>query len=149
MSDYLGMRHCRGCNGWFARTAFVGQSKNCRECQDNPRPSAGSLPIEKLLGGNLAYRKMREEARRLEAETGVPHDVDHIIPKWGKPTRPGLVPICGLHVPSNFRVIPKSLNRTEKRWRYTEEEARAEEARLIAIAISRTWAAYTTEDENS
>jgi hypothetical protein len=141
------MRHCRGCDGWFPRPSFNGK-KNCRECNDNPRPSPGNLPIEKLLGGNIAYRGMRAEARRLEAETGVPHDVDHIIPKWGKPTRPGLVPICGLHVPSNLRVIPKSLNRAEKRWRFTEEEARAEEARLMEIAMSGPWVASTTKDEN-
>lgn len=64
------------------------------------------------------------------------YNAQSVVQVWGKPTRPGLVPICGLHVPSNFQVIPKSVNREEKRWRFTEEEARAEEARLMEIARS-------------
>jgi len=38
--------------------------------------------------------------------TGIPHEVDHIIPLQGKN-------ICGLHVPWNLRVITKSENCTK------------------------------------
>ena len=44
------------------------------------------------------------ESRRITAETGIPHEVDHIIPLKGD----GVV---GLHVESNLRVIPRSENR--------------------------------------
>lgn len=44
------------------------------------------------------------EAKRLTQETGIPHEVDHIIPS----THPL---VCGLHVETNLQVLTKSDNR--------------------------------------
>ena len=47
------------------------------------------------------------EATRLTKETGIPHEVDHIIPLQGKTVR-------GLHIHNNLQIITRSKNRSKK-----------------------------------
>jgi len=54
-----------------------------------------------------AIRKFYAEAIRLTKETGIPHEVDHIIPLKGKT-------VCGLHVETNLQVIPKTMNQAKR-----------------------------------
>jgi hypothetical protein len=51
-----------------------------------------------------AMRAIYLEARRLTAETGVPHEVDHEVPLLGKA-------VSGLHVEYNLRVVTRTVNR--------------------------------------
>lgn len=46
------------------------------------------------------------EARRVTLETGIPHEVDHVVPLQG-------ARVCGLHVPWNLEVVPKAVNRSK------------------------------------
>jgi hypothetical protein len=48
-----------------------------------------------------------EKAKRLTSETGIPHEVDHIVPLANRI-------VCGLHVPANLRVITRHENATKK-----------------------------------
>ncbi|MDO7927763.1 hypothetical protein Q6A51_13285 [Pseudomonas sp. KFB-139] len=50
-----------------------------------------------------AIRAFYKEARRLTLETGVKHEVDHIVPIQAKN-------VCGLHVEHNLRIITKVAN---------------------------------------
>jgi hypothetical protein len=50
-----------------------------------------------------AIRAVYAHARKMTEETGIPHEVDHIIPLRGRT-------VTGLHVHQNLRVIPESEN---------------------------------------
>lgn len=46
------------------------------------------------------------EAVRLTEQTGVPHEVDHIVPLTSNI-------VCGLHCEANLRVVPRRVNRSK------------------------------------
>jgi hypothetical protein len=56
------------------------------------------------------------ESDRISQETGIAHEVDHFYPLHGRNS-------CGLHVPWNLRIIPRSHNR--KKYNKMPEEIQA------------------------
>lgn len=46
------------------------------------------------------------EAVRLSCETGIPREVDHIVPLLGEN-------VCGLHVPQNLQILTRTQNRSK------------------------------------
>jgi hypothetical protein len=71
-----------------ARTA----ARTARKLQATPRWAD-------LAAIDAVYQK----AHRLTRETGIEHEVDHIVPLRG-------LTVCGLHVQNNLRAIPKQVN---------------------------------------
>jgi 5-methylcytosine-specific restriction endonuclease McrA len=53
-----------------------------------------------------AVKEFYIEAQRLTKETGIPHEVDHIIPIKGKV-------VSGLHVPANLQILTEKQNQTK------------------------------------
>jgi hypothetical protein len=64
------------------------------------------IPAWLTAEDHAAMDALYAEAVRLTRETGVPHDVDHIIPLQGRM-------VSGLHVPSNLQILTASQNRSK------------------------------------
>lgn len=65
-------------------------------------------------GGKKKLKRLKLEAQMLTIDTGIKHEVDHIIPLVHDQ-------VCGLHVPDNVQVLTKAANR-RKASRFDQDE---------------------------
>lgn len=73
----------------------VGAKYRCTKLNATPKwLTKSQLDLIKMFYARAKY---------LTIETGIPHQVDHIIPLQGEN-------VCGLHVPWNLRIVTKSEN---------------------------------------
>lgn len=80
------------------RDKVLAQTAKRRADRKNATPSWADL---------TKIREYYTEAVRLSDETGIPHQVDHIVPLNGKE-------VCGLHVDYNLRVVTAEENNEKK-----------------------------------
>lgn len=67
---------------------------------------AAEIRAMPVWADRAAIRSVYAESVETTRRTGIPHDVDHIVPLRGKT-------VSGLHVHWNLRVIPSSVNRAK------------------------------------
>jgi len=91
---------------YYQRTAHKRGVQNRRRLEKSARVSTKEGAIE--------LRRVRLEAQLLSIDTGVKHEVDHIIPLVHHK-------VCGLHVPSNVQILTKAANR-QKASRFNQDE---------------------------
>ncbi len=108
---------------WRAKNVEYDKSRCLKWQKSNmPRTIAGiakrkaAMLLRTPLWADMeAIVRFYEEARRLTDETGIQHEVDHIVPMQGKL-------VSGLHIPGNLRVITCNENR-KKGNRFVEHHA--------------------------
>ncbi|PXX54659.1 hypothetical protein SAMN05660489_05696 [Pseudomonas sp. LAMO17WK12:I10] len=95
------------------------------------RKSAMALATP-LWRDKKAIRDIYQEARRLTVETGIKHEVDHIVPIMGKK-------VCGLHVEANLQILTKTEN-IRKHATFSEPDIfkQLEKAGLLVISGKRS-----------
>ena len=80
-------------------------AKHQAQClADTAARRAGLSQATPVWADRAAIRAVYVECMRLTQETGVPHEVDHIVPLNG-------VNVCGLHVHWNLRPLKATANR--------------------------------------
>lgn len=89
-----------------AKNAF--QRQWCAQNRDRVRANESTRKASELnatppWADREAIRAVYAEAERLTRETGVRHEVDHIVPLRGKT-------VCGLHIAANLQPLPASEN---------------------------------------
>ncbi len=106
------VRWCKRCCRDLPHDAFDRGRKDCRFCVEHRRDRSIRYPFEAYHYDSAVWSQLKAERKRLEAETGEAHEIDHIIPLTPKfeKSEDGY-PFSGLDVPWNWSVESKAVNR--------------------------------------
>ena len=124
-SHFIRLLRCLECNDLVNADLFRGGNLVCNYCAhvERERERKAARRAEKIADLRIAAKRrsatlelaapkwrdkdkikqIYDRARRLTAETGILHHVDHYYPVQGRLC-------CGLHVHDNLRVLPASEN---------------------------------------
>lgn len=103
-------------NAYLARWMELNRDRFNAKCGEWKRNNAGKVreynaareakirQATPVWADREEIRAIYEKAARLQDETGLPHEVDHIIPLINPY-------VCGLHVPANLQILTASENR--------------------------------------
>lgn len=96
---------------WPAHVYHAGRGKTClthhaQDLADTAVRRAREIEAMPSWADRGAIKAVYDECIRMTRETGIPHEVDHIVPLRGRN-------VCGLHVHNNLRPIPALENRAK------------------------------------
>jgi hypothetical protein len=98
------------------KEAFRERSRRMSPAQKAAHLAARRARVKRAMPSWADPKQIAEvykKAKQLQLETGVPHDVDHIVPIKG-------ADVCGLHVAWNLRPLPARENRSKHNRFYPE-----------------------------
>lgn len=96
---YLGRPGVRGKKRDYAKTwREQNPDKNCHKTNTRRAAKLQRIPVWQTALDGWPFEEIYELAALRSKVTGVPHEVDHIIPLQGKL-------VSGLHTPTNLQVI--------------------------------------------
>lgn len=88
----------RATDKWKRIQRIAQQNRHCRKL--NATPLWFGDDDKRIL------EQMVTEAQQLESATGIPYEIDHIVPLQG-------TNVCGLHCKANWQLLPATENRTK------------------------------------
>lgn len=100
---------------YYQRNKAKESARTGRWAKENPGRVCASVRKRQLAKikrtppwANMgAISEIYEIAAKQSADTGIPHEVDHVIPLQGKT-------VSGLHVAENLSVVPCGINRSKR-----------------------------------
>lgn len=106
------LQYCGSCRKSKRLNLFSPDSRYCKSCVTHKRNSRSkriqlATPNCQTSSDREKIRAIYEKSALITQETGIPHEVDHIIPIKNEE-------VCGLHVPQNLQIVSRDFNRRKK-----------------------------------